>query len=714
MMFEMLMMVGPAMQIAGGLLEPVFGFVVGWVPLIVAGAAAAGAATGAGIQLAKKVGKNNTGSTAFGDYPGRSGSDPNAPFFGGVQGGAQQFNAEMGQKASAADMRAAPVANYGQANQDRRLGLDARQGQNAAAQMMLARASGATPSIAQMQGDRQMQQVQAAQAAQAASARGPAGMALAQQGAANNIANAQGAISGQTQINAAQERLAAEQAAAGAYGQLRGGDLQSQGQSAQQAQFQAGQQLQSRALNDQRSMGYERMGADAYTAEMNARTQNQATLARSYDNAQTLNQNRRQENAKNERSLWDKLIPSDMNAKQPLASGDLYGSAPLAANSIGNSAGGQQQQQSGIDPTQAAMLASQFTSDTRAKAIAKGWDDEAWRTYDPAGYAKAHRVLQRGGQASPHSGSAADRADIDYIRSGRSQADDVAFIRDGAYPEQRPTEAMLDDRYDQIRGGAAEDVIGRDALDKAIGQQVEKDAPTAQWERSFGSSDDARSAVRESDNRAEAAKIRAGFEKDSATSKGMPWWATPVADGILSDNRAKLDEARLQGRMEAVRDMREAGVIDDEFADDDELAPPGPSPLPPPRIPMKEQPPVTSPGGAFRRPTEAEGPASPSMLPRGGANRAVEASNRSMVGSPYAYKPGLTPPEQRPGEPNFGPMAQNMEKSPVAGTAVKTDPHTGMKSIDRDKALKVTMSGVANLQTQLDQMKRYLGRGGRK
>ena len=64
-------------------------------------------------------------------------------------------------------------------------------------------------------------------------------------------------------------------------------------------------------------------------------------------------------------------------------------------------------------------------------------------------------------------------------------------------------------------------------------------------------------------------------------------------------------------------------------------------------------------------------------------------------------------------------MAQNMERSPVASTAVKTDPGTGLKVIDKDKALKVVMSGLADLQQQQDatraSMRRLsLARGGRK
>lgn len=86
----------------------------------------------------------------------------------------------------------------------------------------------------------------------------------------------------------------------------------------------------------------------------------------------------------------------------------------------------------------------------------------------------------------------------------------------------------------------------------------------------------------------------------------------------------------------------------------------------------------------------------------------VAGANRAMAGSAYAYKPGFTPPDQEPGEPNFGPMAQRMERNPITATAVKTDPSTGLKVIDKDKALKVTMSGLADLQDQQDETNRML------
>jgi hypothetical protein len=72
----------------------------------------------------------------------------------------------------------------------------------------------------------------------------------------------------------------------------------------------------------------------------------------------------------------------------------------------------------------------------------------------------------------------------------------------------------------------------------------------------------------------------------------------------------------------------------------------------------------------------------------------------------------MTPPEQAPGEPNVGPMAQNMAANPVTATAIIKDPKTGLLAIDTNKALKVTMGGLADLQEQVDAMKKPRKAGG--
>lgn len=159
--------------------------------------------------------------------------NPRNYMYGGDAGGRDYFSRAYGDTSQRS--LAQQDALYQQGAADRQLGLEdrdralqARQGQLTTADMILARAQGKVPSIAQQQADRQMGQLAAEQTSQAASARGPAALALAQQNQANATATGQSAISGQAQINAAMERERAEQAAMGAYSQMRGQDYQGQ------------------------------------------------------------------------------------------------------------------------------------------------------------------------------------------------------------------------------------------------------------------------------------------------------------------------------------------------------------------------------------------------------------------------------------------------------------------------------------------------------
>lgn len=202
--------------------------------------------------------------------------DPNAYQYGGRPGGAAAMAGHYRGIADQAQTRGAEQANTGETAWDRQAAYGARMGQQGMAQMMDARARGLVPSIAQMQADRQMQQATAAQASQAASARGAGGLALAQQGAANNVANAHADISGQAQINAAQERAAAEQAAFGAYSGMRGGDQQQGQMAAQTAQFQAQMNAAQRAQNDTVSAGYAQLENNVNQSQLGAQMNQQA------------------------------------------------------------------------------------------------------------------------------------------------------------------------------------------------------------------------------------------------------------------------------------------------------------------------------------------------------------------------------------------------------------------------------------------------------
>jgi hypothetical protein len=86
---------------------------------------------------------------------------------------------------------------------------------------------------------------------------------------------------------------------------------------------------------------------------------------------------------------------------------------------------------------------------------------------------------------------------------------------------------------------------------------------------------------------------------------------------------------------------------------------------------------------------------------------------RAMQASPYAYKPGMEPPEQEPGEPNVGPMAQTMAQNPVTATAVRKDPRSGLLMIDQGKMTKVLGGVVADQQQQIDGLAAMVAQRGR-
>jgi hypothetical protein len=91
----------------------------------------------------------------------------------------------------------------------------------------------------------------------------------------------------------------------------------------------------------------------------------------------------------------------------------------------------------------------------------------------------------------------------------------------------------------------------------------------------------------------------------------------------------------------------------------------------------------------------------------------VAEANRTMKGQPYVYKPQFTPEDQKPGEANFGFMAQNLEKHPITKTVVKEDAQ-GMKRVDAMKLLRVLPASVADLQRQMDETRLALAKGGRR
>ena len=225
--------------------------------------------------------------------------------YGGSETGAEdQAKTYTQQGAGSQDRQAtqADVVNidYSQANDDRNRNLAARDRQVSIADIMQSRAMGGQPTVAQMQADRQMQQARAQQASMAGGARGAGGLAAAQRTAAFNTANTASDISGQAQINAAQERRDDTNAAAGMWSNVRGGDLASQGQvagqaqaqaqlGAQQNQFNAGLRDMQSGRNDARQLSYDQLANQVRTTQLGARTNYEAQQSANDLGAQGIN-----------------------------------------------------------------------------------------------------------------------------------------------------------------------------------------------------------------------------------------------------------------------------------------------------------------------------------------------------------------------------------------------------------------------------------------
>lgn len=165
--------------------------------------------------------------------------------------------------------RAAPQADYTNADQARGFGLQDRGDQQNAVSLYRDAAMGNGPSAAQSQFQQGLDASLRAQQSIANSARGGAmARSAARSEGAANAGDMSARATSMAAALRAQEMQSAMQGYAGASGQLRGSDLMAQGQDAQQAQFQAGMQLQSRGQNDQAGLGYEQLGQGARSMEM--------------------------------------------------------------------------------------------------------------------------------------------------------------------------------------------------------------------------------------------------------------------------------------------------------------------------------------------------------------------------------------------------------------------------------------------------------------
>jgi len=753
----------------------------------------------------------------------------------------------------------------------------------------MARAAGTTPSIAQMQADRQMGQAAAQQAALQSSARGPGALALAQQTAANNTANAHGAISNQAQQNAANERLNAEQAAFGAASGMRGQDYQSQAQAANQAQFQAGMEQANRNANDNRAMGYAQMGHQAIGQEQQGNVQMQGIAAQSHANAQATNAKTAQSDAQS-KGLIETVgdFFSDANAKMILPrdsfSSDFMAKTPLPGAMGGGGmtsltwGGGGTNPMSGpaeasfdkltpdggmdvmgslkahsdfgtkyaSDPTggmaggvMGTSGSGMMLSDARAK-------DDAFKLGMEMGQAKAEQqAMMAKPDWKPTAGRDRDKEDRNLgdprVQDGRSpetqwdknvnydkqwDRDRLAAKKAGASPPEfrpppptekavppppppaAPAPSMFASLLQRFPSDFTAKNVGltRDAFGNAA--PGDASAPRMVYVPGQGWADPSRDPAQSldaamqrndgpdfgdvADQDARIAKMQQGDAENKAIFDRTRQEMAPSREEIARDDAARRQEAAaapdraaiakadqearengettpsakvgagkpsfLAAFAQASQGLNEAQFGRDRFPSDftskrvvdldndvDIDNDPGAqdfdadeyieskAPKPYDRREFHRDTPaeqrqvkrtyedaaskdadsiMASFGAALGKGSAVDERAAASKLAPEQSPEAQAA--RTMKGYPYAYKPGLGPKEQAPGEMNYGFMTQNLRKSPIAATAVKKNPETGLDEVDAHKMIKVMASTIADLQEQQDETRLMLAKGGRR
>lgn len=558
----------------------------------------------------------------------------------------QQRGLNYENMANNAQQRQGVNVDYGAANRDSANAQGVRGNQSEAMGLMRARAMGQVPSIAQQAAARQYGQAMAAQSSMAAGARGAAGLAMAQRGAAGNYAQQAGNIAGQEQIATGQERLAAEGAYMGAATGIRAQDYTSQGLNAQQSQYQANLTNAQRQQNDAYALGLGQQGIAYNKMGQDVYTQqlNARLQNKSIDAGVRSDTNAHAYDSEKNTQAW--LGVSDSEAKEP-ASLDAPAPAP--------------------DPTATAAKPGQYSASVDAGDPAKKRDDSkdfsakdvsgAMPFKENGGFAGAIKTMAM--MASDSKAKAPSSWSALYKTISTPKANDnnanyvvglpaVDFIHEQASlePHSEP-ESRFNPRLSSNRPPPSQD----DAVAAAEARAMARAAMRAQKQPSL--EDKASALQREVNARNEGlAASKAAVHEDEQRS---PY--------VLSGMSTKMP----------AEDTITSGMSVKQPAGDMVVSDPAAKSL-----------------GRFKPPPE----------------KMMEDANRNLEGSAYAYKAGMVPADQKPGETNVGPMADRMATNPVTATAVKQDPESGLLMLDRDKALKVAMSGVASLQGQLDKLKK--------
>lgn len=583
---------------------------------------------------------------------------------GGRQVGKQSDQVELERYRSLAEAAAARQAyqvDFGRAQADRANGLQARGQQVDALGLQQQAAAGNAPSRAALMGNQMAGQSLEATLGAGAGARG-LGAAAAQSMAMRGQGGMQlGGMQQMAGLRSQEMQDARGQYMAGASG-IRGGDYASQAMSQQQAEAQAQAENAQRRLNQQGQMGYEQAGLNVQQAELDASLRKAAV-----------------QNAENERTRNEH---DERNARAMR----VYTAGANAITTLGT--------RSDINTKQNARKLSFSDAHAKREAYALGrahqWEQAKGGKPVEWAYEMPDDIAERGemsgdrGRAKPAGGKAAGSS--------------VARPERVALPEEHPV-------MDAVTGAANTAQRGFDA---------------AVDSRANGLAVDALGYMSGAATPAGAQMVTPPLTRSMQTFQREPM-AAPVA---MSDEQTKGGIASLYEAPGTERHWDRDVSSQPDVTSGASLS--GPTPK-------------YSSGGGLAKAAAAKqsGPRKMSdaelkKLGEGMLAGQESAGKAQLAEGPavkddmgkaladmqpyeYEYKPEYGGDEgQRPGEKNVGPMAQDMAKNPITGSAVVRRPD-GMLAVDMTKAGKLSLGAIGYLaakQRELEEQMARMKKGG--
>lgn len=568
--------------------------------------------------------------------------------WGGRKGAADADSEYFRRAAEGAQNRQGEQINTGRADEWRYATQQDRLQQQQALGLMEQRARGLVPSVAEMQAQRDMGRAVADQSSIAAGARGAAGLALAQQQAAGNSAALTSRISNDAQVNAANERMQAEQAWFGGLSGMRGQDTQSQTVDLQTAQAQAQLNAAQRAQNDSYSMGLYGNEQNVRQAQLASHNNRQAHKLGQMGMAMQAQQNKQQQQQQSSDRTLGMIgtgvmavgsMFSDVMAKenvQPLIGAGMGGGAmglgaslaqPTASERMGGMLGGG-----------GAAMAGSSMAIPRAPEQGFNWGQGLSKGLGALGYGMRswsdEHTKQNAVSLGYAAGLMAQPGDGDPMREAKASA------------------------WDEGNGAALADAKKLSAMS---GPELKKLADAGHP-----------LAVMVRDMRANAWDEGRASHQQQARQEDPYAALKAQAQGAMSEG-----EAQHQGLMDrgpAVSDHdaeRRRYMSQFEYRWDPETKRHG-------RNPDFRSDPVT------------------------------DQFAQGLAPSAYEYKPEFRGGGMGSPGTKVGPMAQNMAANPVTATAVRRDPRTGLLAIDGADGLKVALAAGGSNAAKIQQIEQRL------